>query len=72
MRTVTVPSSQLCREDLMVAVSVFHCVTARPVHEVKEAVGGELNPVATIAVNNNNNMWPTNRGGQIIHLGICK
>ena len=70
VRTVTVPSSQLCREDLMVAWSVFHSVTARPVHEVKEAVGGEVNPVATIVVNNNNNnMWLTNGGDQVIYLG---
>ena len=43
-----VPSSQLCRECLMVAGSVFHSVTPRPVQELKAAVGGELVTVPTI------------------------
>ena len=44
-----VPSSQLAREDLMVAVSVLHSVTPRPVQELKAAVVvGELLTLSTI------------------------
>ena len=52
-RRVTVLSSQLCREDLMVSGRLFHSVTPRPVQEVKAAVGGEVRPVSTSAVSNN-------------------
>ena len=48
-RTVMVPSSQLAREDLMVAGSVLHSVTPRPVQELKAAVVvGELLTLSTI------------------------
>ena len=52
-RRVTVLSSQLCREDLMVSGRLFHSVTPRPVQEVKAAVGGEVKPVSTSAVISN-------------------
>ena len=52
-RRVTVLSSQLCREDLMVSGRLFHSVTPRPVQEVKAAVGGEVRPVSTSAVISN-------------------
>ena len=52
-RRVTVLSSQLCSEDLMVSGRLFHSVTPRPVQEVKAAVGGEVRPVSTSAVSNN-------------------
>ena len=53
--------SQLVREFLMVAGSLVHSVTPRPLHEVKMkvSVGPELSPGITIAVIINNNMLPT-------------